>query len=129
MNDLVYVMYNLKLKNKQVKRGPIIPFDDIQSDDEWITEKGDDSNEEEVVQPLGGDPIPSPSHEIDDMVEVGNVELVGSSNNVNLDELQNMVLDAIGEEFCSSEEEVNDDDDDADEIEDDGGDSDGGFEF
>ncbi|XP_056684599.1 uncharacterized protein [Spinacia oleracea] len=44
MNDLVFVMYNLKLKQKQLKRAskyqpPVVPvLDDLSSDDEWITE-------------------------------------------------------------------------------------------
>nr|KYP46571.1 hypothetical protein KK1_031801 [Cajanus cajan] len=41
MNDLVYVMYNLKLKIKVIRKFVTLPFDDIQSDDEWITEEGD----------------------------------------------------------------------------------------
>uniref|UniRef100_A0A803MZ77 Uncharacterized protein n=2 Tax=Chenopodium quinoa TaxID=63459 RepID=A0A803MZ77_CHEQI len=42
MNDLVFVMYNLKLKQKQHKRAAKyqapITLDDMSSDDEWITE-------------------------------------------------------------------------------------------
>jgi len=34
MNELVYVMYNLKLKNKQIKKIVVLPFDDIESEDE-----------------------------------------------------------------------------------------------
>ena len=34
MNDLVYVMYNLKLKNKQIRKVVALSFDDIESDDE-----------------------------------------------------------------------------------------------
>ena len=45
MNDLVYVMYNLKLKSRQVRKTVTLPFDDIHSDDEWITEETD------VVEP------------------------------------------------------------------------------
>lgn len=44
MNDLVFVMYNLKLKRRQEKRAsksvihqPIV-LDELPSDDEWITE-------------------------------------------------------------------------------------------
>ena len=40
MNDLVYVMYNLKLKSKQNRKNIPLPFDEIEFDDEWITEKG-----------------------------------------------------------------------------------------
>ena len=49
MNDLVYVMYNSKLRNKQIRRSIALPFEDIQSDNEWITE-GD--NFVEVEQTL-----------------------------------------------------------------------------
>ncbi|XP_016168558.1 uncharacterized protein LOC107611111 [Arachis ipaensis] len=38
MNDLVYVMYNLKLKGKQIRKTPELGFDAVHSDDEWITE-------------------------------------------------------------------------------------------
>ena len=50
MNDLVYVMYNLKLKNKQIRKTVVLSFDDIQSDDEWITEEGDNIDEIDQVQ-------------------------------------------------------------------------------
>ncbi|KAF7841960.1 Glucose-1-phosphate adenylyltransferase small subunit 1, chloroplastic isoform A [Senna tora] len=36
MNDLVFVMSNLKLRNKQKSKSSVFEFDDIQSDDEWI---------------------------------------------------------------------------------------------
>jgi len=32
-------MNNLKLKNKQIRKIVALPFDDIESDDEWITEE------------------------------------------------------------------------------------------
>ena len=61
MNDLVYVMYNLKLKSKQNRKSIALPFDEIESDNEWITEEGYNDEDE---QPQGeGDG--------------GNVELVG----------------------------------------------------
>jgi len=41
MNDLVYVMYNLNFKSKQIRKIVAIPFDEIESDNEWITEEGD----------------------------------------------------------------------------------------
>lgn len=43
MNDLVFVMYNLKLKERQLKRDSKFTYDlnDVPSDDEWITEKED----------------------------------------------------------------------------------------
>nr|KYP32749.1 hypothetical protein KK1_046477 [Cajanus cajan] len=48
MNDLVYVMYNLKLKSKVIRKTITLPFDDIQSDDEWIVEERDNVGEENV---------------------------------------------------------------------------------
>ncbi|KAH1111572.1 hypothetical protein GYH30_010096 [Glycine max] len=61
MNGLVYVMYNLKLKKKQIRKTIALPFDEVLYDDEWITEEGYDY---EVEPPQGeGDG--------------GNVELVG----------------------------------------------------
>jgi len=50
MNDLVYVMYNSKLRNKQIRRSIALPFEDIQSNNEWITEEGD--NVVEVEQTI-----------------------------------------------------------------------------
>lgn len=38
MNDLVFVMYNLKLMERQTKRAKY-NLDDIPSDDEWLVEK------------------------------------------------------------------------------------------
>jgi len=63
MNDLVYVMYNLKLKSKQIRKTVALPFDDIESDDEWITGDGDNVGFE-LVQGEGDE---------------GNVDIVGPS--------------------------------------------------
>ncbi|KAF7832439.1 zf-BED domain-containing protein/DUF659 domain-containing protein/Dimer_Tnp_hAT domain-containing protein [Senna tora] len=52
MNALVYVKSNLKLRNKE-KRSHVSSFDDMHSDDEWITEGIDvEDEEDEVEQPL-----------------------------------------------------------------------------
>lgn len=42
MNDLVFVMYNMKLRERQMRKDvkATLGLDDIESDDEWITEKG-----------------------------------------------------------------------------------------
>ncbi|KAK4263377.1 hypothetical protein QN277_028795 [Acacia crassicarpa] len=61
MNDLAFVMCNLKLTRKQKSRSFNYDFDDICSDDEWITEgriDGDEVEEEddEILQ----------AHEIDE---------------------------------------------------------------
>ena len=47
MNDLVYVMYNLKLKSRQTRKTVALPFEDMEFDDEWITEEGDDIFDED----------------------------------------------------------------------------------
>ncbi|XP_027177656.1 uncharacterized protein LOC113776795 [Coffea eugenioides] len=42
MNDLVFVMYNLKLRERQRQRQRVIeeiPFENLPSDDEWVTER------------------------------------------------------------------------------------------
>ena len=39
-------MYNLKLKSKQNRKSIALPFDEIESNDEWVTEKG--YNDEDV---------------------------------------------------------------------------------
>ena len=58
MNDLVYVMYNLKLTGRQEKKMKetkaaieqleLLDFENVESDDEWITE-------EESTQPQAQD--------------------------------------------------------------------------
>ncbi|XP_057740493.1 uncharacterized protein LOC130957661 [Arachis stenosperma] len=48
MNDLVYVMYNLKLKGKQIRKTPELEFDAVHSDDEWITEDVNENITESV---------------------------------------------------------------------------------
>jgi len=41
MNQLVYVMANLKLKDKKPSKPSAFAFDETPSDDEWITEVSD----------------------------------------------------------------------------------------
>ncbi|XP_047166554.1 uncharacterized protein LOC124835629 [Vigna umbellata] len=100
MNDLVYVMYNSKLKSRQIRKTIALPFDDIESDDEWIAE------------------------ETDDVVEIDQVEGENDSENVHLDgATTDPVLDALdldnitfennedAQAQHSLEEELDDDDD------------------
>ncbi|KAJ7962648.1 Zf-BED domain-containing protein [Quillaja saponaria] len=58
MNDLVFVMYNCKLNERQTKNhlGPSLKLDDLSSDDEWITPKEDlvDSSSNEWLSVLDG---------------------------------------------------------------------------
>jgi len=93
MNDLVYVMYNLKLKSRKVKeKGFVISFEDINSDDEWLIE---DANEENVVQMQNHDNVEQVDVNVINVFEVdvvindvesgsrgGNVDLNGSSSNL-----------------------------------------------
>ena len=56
MNDLVFVMYNLKLKDRQVKKSiEMDDFEDVPSDDEWIAGEGTSYNDEEGVHEGEGD--------------------------------------------------------------------------
>jgi len=56
MNNLVYVMYNLKLKNKQIRKTVDLLFDDIVFDDEWIT-KGDNVEVEQTQVERDGENV------------------------------------------------------------------------
>ena len=106
MNDLVYVMYNLKLKSKQNRKSIALPFDEIESDDEWTTKEGY-NDEDEKPQGEG---------------DGGNVELVGdvggSSNDLVVDafDLDNLILVEPNDD-AQSEEDL-DDDGDGDESDD-----------
>jgi len=99
MNDLVYVMYNLKLKSRQLRKTVALPFDDIESDDEWITEEAND-----VVE------IEQAEGEID----VQNVPLDGPTTDPALDalDLDNITFDANEDAHVSSGEELDEDEDD-----------------
>ena len=120
MNDLVYVMYNLKLKSRQTRKTIALPFEDMESDDEWITEEGDDIFDEdnlqvEQEQPLGESGSGS------------NIDLVGGSlTDPTLDafDIDNLVLNDNVKDHFSTEEELEDDGD-----EDDGGGGDIGDDF
>ncbi|KAL5137515.1 hypothetical protein HKD37_10G027871 [Glycine soja] len=115
MNDL-----NLKLKSRQARKTIALPFEDMESDDEWITEEGDDIFYEdnlqvEQEQPLGESGSGS------------NIDLVGGSlTDPTLDafDIDNLVLNENVEDHFSTEEELEDDGD-----EDNGGDGDIGDDF
>ncbi|KAH1198308.1 hypothetical protein GmHk_18G051916 [Glycine max] len=106
MNDLVYVMYNLNLKNKQHRKSIALPFDEIESDDERITEEGYNDEDEQPQGEGAG----------------GNVELVGdvggSSNDLVVDafDLDNLIFVEPNDD-AQSEEDL-DDDRDSDESDD-----------
>ncbi|KAH1247100.1 hypothetical protein GmHk_06G017064 [Glycine max] len=57
-NELIHVTYNLKLKSRQIRKIIALPFEDMESDDEWITKEGYDIFDEIeynvlLEQPLG----------------------------------------------------------------------------
>ncbi|KAF5810448.1 putative HAT dimerization domain, ribonuclease H-like superfamily [Helianthus annuus] len=118
MNDLVYTMYNRKLKNKFIKKSTLKEGDDplvvenVMSDDEWIADPsgdesdigGDEPNEEESDEPIrttrGGGP--TKTRRGGGTIEKGD----GSSSNKRKT-VQTMLIDE------------DDDDDDADWVEED----------
>ncbi|XP_057740439.1 uncharacterized protein LOC130957608 [Arachis stenosperma] len=109
LNNLVYVMYNLKLKGKQIRKTPELEFDAVHSDDEWITEDVNENIAESVEHshlPMNDntndDPnsnefaIPSMNSNEFNMGEGGDNEFIG-------DPQQNLIKE--------EDEHVNDDDD------------------
>ncbi|XP_057443963.1 uncharacterized protein LOC130736134 [Lotus japonicus] len=96
MNDLVYVMYNNKLRSRQVRRKVVLPFDDIESDDEWITEDVE---------------------EIDEQSLVGDNDIVGENQVTKEPTLEgdpeHLIFDPILDEPLSSGAEFDDDDHDS----------------
>ncbi|KRH49117.1 hypothetical protein GLYMA_07G133300v4 [Glycine max] len=101
MNDLVYVMYNLKLKSKQNRKSIALPFDEIESDNEWITEEGYNDEDEQPQAKGHGD----------------NVELVGdvggSSNDPVVDafDIDKLIFLEPNDNDKQSEEDLDDDGD------------------
>jgi len=102
-------MYNLKLKSKQIRKTVALPFDDIESDDEWIMEDGDNVGFE-LVQGEGDE---------------GNVDIVGPSSadpTLEAFDLDNIVFDAnVDDAHLSYEEELDGggEDDEEDDVGDD----------
>jgi len=103
-------MYNLKLKSKQIRKTVALSFDDIESDDEWITKDGDNVGFE-LVQGEGDE---------------GNVDIIGSSSvdfTLRAFDLDNIVFYAnVDDAHLSSEEELDgdgEDDEEEDDVRDD----------
>ncbi|XP_052736558.1 uncharacterized protein LOC108336843 [Vigna angularis] len=98
MNDLVYVMYNSKLKSRQIRKIVALPFDDIESDDEWITEEANDVVEIEQVEGQN---------------DSENVQLDGATTDPALDslDLDNIIFGDNENAQHSSGEELDEDDD------------------
>lgn len=100
MNDLIYVMYNLKLKNKQIRKTVALPFDYTKSNDEWIIEDEDN---------VGVEPVQGKGDE-------GNINIFGQglldATQEALD-LDNIVFDGnVDDAHLSSQEELDGDEDD-----------------
>ncbi|XP_058727840.1 uncharacterized protein LOC131599540 [Vicia villosa] len=120
MNNLVYVMYNLKLKSRKGKaKGVVLSFEDIHSDDEWITEDPNEENVQTEVNVDQDDVIVNNVAEDDIFVSNivqsgggGNVELGGSGTPSN----PNLVNDeegvSSGAEFDDNTQETDEDDGD-----------------
>ncbi|KAH1253805.1 hypothetical protein GmHk_04G010378 [Glycine max] len=120
MNDLIYVMYNLKLKSRKTRKTITLPFKDMESDDEWITEERDDIFDEDNLQVDQEQPLGESGCE-------SNIDLVGGSlidPTLDAFDIDNSVLNDNVEDHFSTEEELEDDGD-----EDDGGGGDIGDDF
>jgi hypothetical protein len=95
-------MYNMKLKSKVIRKAITLPFEDIQSDDEWITEEGDNVGDNVDVEGEG---------------DGVNVQLdVGGSSNPTLDtfHLENIVFHDDLSEDENVDVDVDGDDEDLD---------------
>ncbi|XP_072087000.1 uncharacterized protein [Arachis hypogaea] len=143
INDLVYVMYNLKLKGKQIRKTPELEFDAVHSDDEWITEDVNENIAESVEHShlptndnTNDDPnsnefaIPGMNSNEFNMGEGGENEFIGDPQQNLIEEEDEHVND--DEDFVGRVEpeaernDVSDEDDDVDAMEDE---DIGGFEF
>ncbi|ESW18211.1 hypothetical protein PHAVU_006G022200 [Phaseolus vulgaris] len=101
-------MYNLKLSNKQIRKTVVLPFDDFQSDDEWITEEGDNIDETDQVQDADVHLNPAITVPTLDAFDLENLTF-----DVNVDEDE----DGDDDEDDDGDDDVDDDgDDDGDDI-------------
>ena len=127
----MFVMYNLKLKNRHVKKDDqSCDFDDLSSDDEWITEdiqsqNGGDSDgaigdEDDINEVIGEDmecqqgedamEFDDSGNEIDQPLETSR-DLELNSNNANVEgSTNNALVDNDLEGDCGDEYEDSDDD-------------------
>ncbi|XP_038714712.1 uncharacterized protein LOC120008461 [Tripterygium wilfordii] len=110
MNDMVFVMYNSKLKNKKFRSVELPTFEDIGSDDEWITEGGVDvppPNEDvnaQIFEPVGNDPIHDMTIEFD-----GNpIEDKDIEENVNMEEGEGDEYDGSGGGGSGEDDDLDD---------------------
>jgi len=102
-------MYNLKLKNRQIRKTLDIPFDDIESDDEWITEEGDNVDVEQTQVEGDGENDDLAGASLNDLTT-----LDGHAQDGHAPDLDNIVFDdndneSSGEELDADEEDGGDD--------------------
>ncbi|KAH1266726.1 hypothetical protein GmHk_01G002145 [Glycine max] len=105
MNNLVYVMYNLKLKSRQIRKVVALPFENMKSNDEWITKQGDDIFYENNVQVKQEQPLGEND-------SGNNIDLVGKSlTDPTLDvfDIDNLILNDNVKDHFSTKEELEDD--------------------
>lgn len=125
MNDLVFVMCNLKLVSKQMNRTTIFYYDDIHLNDEWISKKRKDSYDEdckEALQPLQVDNIINPCSGTGDdhLVDLNDVVLSDGSNDTT-SESDDMNMKDVDSDDDSAAPNIDDNDGDS------GGDNDDDF--
>jgi len=99
-------MYNLKLKNKQIRKKNYLSFDDIEFDDEWITEEGDNVEVEQTQ--IEGD---------DENADLAGLSLNYPTLDGHAPDFDNIVFDdndieLFGEELDGDEEDDGEDDGD-----------------
>ncbi|XP_042410002.1 uncharacterized protein LOC121999379 [Zingiber officinale] len=78
MNDLVFVMSNMKMINRKSKKEELFTIDDLSSDDEWITEENDhiDRDDLDQINEVDGHDV-EPIHLVD---EEGSGNVAGAND-------------------------------------------------
>jgi len=98
-------MYNLKLKSRQIRKVVALPFENMKSNDEWITKQGDDIFYENNVQVKQEQPLGEND-------SGNNIDLVGKSlTDPTLDvfDIDNLILNDNVKDHFSTKEELEDD--------------------
>jgi len=112
MNDLVYVMFNRKLKERKSKKNIDYTIEDVSSDDEWITKKEDDTvrgkdeeggGEDKVIEVQDVENL-TPHASVDDLEIYDDIELENSG-----DPMDNSDSGEYGDDLVDIEITVTDD--------------------
>lgn len=74
MIGLVYAMYNLKLKSQEKRWNEVVTFDEIDSDDKWVTEEECWWRREANVEQEQPTKVEQPFHNVDNSIFDSNVE-------------------------------------------------------